>query len=137
MTEVVSVEEVPADGSYLFRVRDVETDEKREAILLRLDGDVAGWLNYCRHMTHVKLDKGSGAAVRNGEVICRNHGAMFAVETGVCTYGPCEGAVLEEVAVAVRDGAVQLVDDGYEYVGEGPIPEDDPGDLSSTSNFEF
>lgn len=137
MTEIVAVEDVPEDSSYLFRVRDRDTGEEREAILVRPNGAVAGWLNYCRHMTHITLDKGSGAAIRDGEIICRNHGAMFETETGHCTFGPCEGAYLDDVRVTVEDGTVHLVDDDYEYVGEGPIPDDDPADLSSTSNIEF
>lgn len=137
MTAIVATEEVPDDSSYLFRVRAVDSDEQREAILVRLDGTVVGWLNYCQHMTHIKLDKGSGATLRNGEVLCRNHGAMFEVDTGLCTYGPCEGAYLEAVAVDVRDGTVHLADADYEYVGPGPLEAEDPGDLSSTSNLEF
>jgi nitrite reductase/ring-hydroxylating ferredoxin subunit len=137
MDEIVAVGKVPEESTYLFRVRDVEADEDREAILVRLDGDVAGWLNYCQHMTHIKLDKGSGAPIRNGEILCQNHGAMFENDSGLCTYGPCEGAYLDEVAVTVEDGSVVLADDDYEYVGPGPLDDEDPADLSSTSNLEF
>ena len=116
-----------------------EDDDVREAILLRLatdDGDPADdvvcWLNYCQHMTHIKLDKGTGAPVRDGEVVCANHGALFAADSGECTYGPCEGAFLTEIGTRVVDGGVSLDDEDYEYVGEGPLEIDD--DLSSTSN---
>jgi len=84
-------------------------------------------------MTHIKLDKGTGAPVRDGEVICVNHGALFAADSGECTYGPCEGAFLNEVDVAVADGGVYLADEEFEYVGEGPVESDDD-DLSSSSN---
>ncbi|WP_415378679.1 Rieske (2Fe-2S) protein [Halosimplex sp. TS25] len=117
-----------------------QDDDVREAILLRLAtengdpaDDVVCWLNYCQHMTHIKLDKGSGAPVRDGEVICVNHGALFAADSGECTYGPCEGAFLNEIDVVVADGGVYLADDDYEYVGEGPVESDDD-DLSSSSN---
>ncbi|WP_436908832.1 Rieske (2Fe-2S) protein [Halosimplex marinum] len=115
-----------------------DEDDVREAILLKLGGEdddaeaVVCWLNYCQHMTHIKLDKGSGAPVRDGEVICANHGALFAADSGECTYGPCEGAFLNEVDVRVADGGVYLADDDFEYVGEGPVESDD--DLSSSSN---
>lgn len=136
MTEIAAVEDVPDDSTYLFRVREVDSGEEREAILVRLDGEVAGWLNYCQHMTHIELDKGSGAPIRDGEILCRNHGAMFETDTGFCTFGPCEGAYLDDVTVDVEDGTVHLADPDYEYVGPGSL-EDDPGDLSSTSNIEF
>jgi len=116
-----------------------EDDDVREAILLRSatdDGDPADdivcWLNYCQHMTHIKLDKGTGAPVRDGEVVCVNHGALFAADSGECTYGPCKGAFLNEIEVQVAEGGVYLDDDDYEYVGEGPVETDD--DLSSSSN---
>jgi len=120
-------------------MRDDGDDDVREAILLKLGGEdddseaVVGWLNYCQHMTHIKLDKGSGAPIRDGEVICVNHGALFAGDSGECTYGPCEGAFLNEVDVRVADGGVYLADDEFEYVGEGPVESDDD-DLASSSN---
>jgi len=116
-----------------------DDDDVREAILLKLGGEnddadaVVGWLNYCQHMTHIKLDKGTGAPVRDGEVICVNHGALFAADSGECTYGPCEGAFLNELDVTVADGGVYLADEEFEYVGEGPVESDDD-DLSSSSN---
>lgn len=134
---IASLEEVAAaDTTFLFRIRDLETGEEREAILLDFDGGVFGWLNYCQHFTDVKLDKGSGASMRNGELICVNHGAYFEADTGFCNFGPCEGAYLPAVEVAVEGGDVYLTDDGYEFLGVGPIPTDDL-DLSSDSNVEF
>jgi hypothetical protein len=61
---------------------------------------------------------------------------MFDAESGRCTYGPCEGATLDGVETETRDGDVYLVDDEYEYVGDGAI-ESDPADLTSRSNREF
>jgi nitrite reductase/ring-hydroxylating ferredoxin subunit len=166
---IAPLDEVPEDTTLLFSVRDVDTDEEREAVLVRLDegdgddragagtgarddgadsgresedggersGDaaVAAWFNYCQHFTHITLDKGSGAPMRDGELVCANHGAYFEADSGYCTYGPCEGAYLEELAVTVEDGGVYLSSDGYEFVGTGGIADD--GDLTSTSNVEF
>lgn len=138
---IVAVEEVPEETTFLFRVRPVgdgddEAGEEREAILVRTDEGIAGWLNYCQHYTHITLDKGSGAEMRNGEVICTNHGAYFEADSGRCTFGPCEGAYLTELDVRVDDGAVFLVDDDYTFVGRGGI-ETDPADRGSKSNYEF
>lgn len=135
-SRIATVDEVPADGSFLFTLRRVEDGEKQEAILLRLEDGIAGWLNYCQHFTHIRLDKGSGAPVRNGEVVCANHGAMFEKDSGLCTYGPCEGAYLNPVDLEVRDGSVYLADEEFEFVRAGPM-ERDPTDLSSKSNIEF
>lgn len=134
-TPIAPVDEVPADSTLLVTLRDAAADE-REAVLVRTDDGVRAWLNYCQHLAHITLDKGSGAELRNGEMICTNHGAYFESDTGLCTHGPCEGAYLASVAVTVEDGRVHLVDDGYEFVRRGGI-ETDPVDRSSTSNVEF
>ena len=144
--QIAPVSDIPEDTTLLFRVRptdaetrntaDRESGEIREAILVRDEQGVVGWLNYCQHFRHIKLDKGSGAEMRDGEIICTNHGAYFEADTGFCTFGPCEGAILSEVDLAVEDGAVWLADDDYDFVGRGGI-ETDPTDLTSKSNREF
>jgi len=140
---IVALDRVPEDSSFLFTVRDVGGDrtedgngDRREAILLREAGDVVGWLNYCQHFTHIRLDKGSGATRRDGEVLCTNHGAMFDVASGLCTHGPCEGAYLEGIDVRAEDGGVYLTDDRFEFVETGGFEADD-FDRSSSSNVEF
>lgn len=144
-TKIVALDRVPEDSTFLFTVRDgaadgngntAENGDRREAILLREDGDVVGWLNYCQHFTHIRLDKGSGAERRDGEVLCTNHGAMFDVESGLCTHGPCEGAYLEDIEVSAESGAVYLTDDRFEFVETDGF-EGDEFDRTSTSNLEF
>ena len=134
---IAAVSEVPTDGSLLFTIRD--GFDREEAILVRLgdesDGDgVHAWKNYCQHWTDVRLDKGSGVAVRDGEVVCQRHAATFRKDSGFCTYGPCEGAYLEDVDVAVADGAVYLTDEEYEFDGLGPSGDHD---LSTGSRIDF
>jgi len=128
----VAVDELTGDDTLLVTVRDAESGEDAEAILLATDDGVRAWRNYCQHLTHIPLDKGSGAPVRDGEVLCANHGAMFDATSGLCTHGPCEGATLERIAVEVADGVVRFVDDGYDFVERGGV--DDGDDLASESN---
>jgi len=136
-SRIATVESVGESDSILFRVRERDgDDDPQEAILLGSGDETYAYLNYCQHFTHIRLDKGSGAPLRDGEVVCTNHGAMFDVESGKCTFGPCEGAYLDPLEVAVEDGAVYLADEDYEFVGTGPIETDDV-DLTSTSNVEF
>jgi nitrite reductase/ring-hydroxylating ferredoxin subunit len=134
-TLVAAVDDVPAETTRLFRVRD-DDGEVDEAMLTRLRDGVVAYVNRCMHFQHIRIDKGDGAEMRNGELVCENHAAMFEADSGVCTYGPCEGAVLDTVDTATRDGDVYLVDDDYEYVGDGPM-ERDPADMTSQSNVEW
>jgi nitrite reductase/ring-hydroxylating ferredoxin subunit len=133
---IAAVDEVPHETTYLFVLRETDSGEKREAILVRADGEIRAWLNYCQHYTHINIDKGSGAEMRGEELICTNHGAYFEADSGFCNFGPCEGAYLTDVEIAIEDGDVYLVDDDYEFVDRGAI-ETDRTDLESKSNYKF
>lgn len=131
-SHIAAVDEVPADSSLLFTVRDGFDTE--EAILLRLPDGVVALRNYCPHWTDIRLDKGSGATRRNGEVVCEKHGATFEAMTGECTHGPCEGATIDDLDVTVSDGAVYLMDDEYDFEHVGPSGDHD---LSSRGRIDF
>ncbi|WP_394353428.1 Rieske 2Fe-2S domain-containing protein [Natronomonas gomsonensis] len=72
---------MPGDTTYVFALEVVDSGEEKEAILLRDDDSIHGWLNYCQHYTHIKLDKGPGAEMRDGELVCTNHAAYFEQDT--------------------------------------------------------
>ncbi|MBV0923414.1 Rieske 2Fe-2S domain-containing protein [Halomicroarcula limicola] len=131
-SRIAAVSEVPEDGSLLFTVRDGFDTE--EAILVRLTDGVVAFENYCPHWRDIRLDKGSGATMREDELVCEKHGATFEADSGACTFGPCEGAVLAEVEVTVEDGEVYLVDDRYEFEKRGPSGDHD---LSSGGRIGF
>lgn len=140
MERITSVDEVPEDGTVVFRVRNgIEEAPVDEAILTRDDGAVHAWINRCQHWTDVRLDDGDGATVRNGEIICEKHGAYFETDTGYCNYGPCEGSRLPRVEVETEDGEVYLVDNDYGFVGFGPLDKDDemPQGTRGGDDFEL
>lgn len=134
---IAAADEVPAEGSLLFAVRDGRAGgcaDEIEAVLVRSDGSIHAWENYCPHWTDVRLDKGGGVATRDEELLCRKHGAMFEKDSGRCTVGPCEGATLGSIDVAVEDETVYLADERYEFVRRGPGSD---GDLSSRGGIGF
>jgi nitrite reductase/ring-hydroxylating ferredoxin subunit len=122
---IAPVADVPTDGTLLFTMRARDDGEAVEAVLSRRNGDVVAYRNSCKHWTDVRLDTGDGALVRDDELVCQRHGATFARESGVCTFGPCEGAVLDAVSVRVADGVVHLAEDGFDLVGLGGDPDRD------------
>lgn len=121
---MVALDEVPEDGSLLFTV--AGSDERTEGILFRLADGVVAYENYCQHWTDVRLDSGSGAALRNDEIVCEKHGAYFEADSGYCNFGPCEGSVLEEIDVTVAEDAVYLTDDRFAFEKLGPAGDTDP-----------
>lgn len=145
---IAPLSDLADEGSLLITLRDGDRgdgepeteaavdDGKREAVVLRDGDDVVAWRNYCPHMTDVRLDKGSGATRRNGEIVCEKHGAMFEIDTGECTYGPCRGAYLDPVDVAIDEGAIYLEDDRYEFAHVGPSASDDNPSTGARLGFE-
>ncbi|WP_435064980.1 Rieske (2Fe-2S) protein [Halobaculum sp. EA56] len=134
-TRVASLDDVPERGSYLFTAADRHATD-REVILVRCDEEpgVRAWINTCPHEFQ-RLDRGRGAAMRDGEIICPKHGSMFDACSGECDNGEAAGTTLPAVEVAVEDGEVFLADDDYTFRHEGGI--DDGGGPSSTSHLSF
>ncbi len=128
---MITVDDVPEDTTMVVQAETPE-DEVDEVLLTRVDGEVKAYLNRCQHWTDVRLDRGDGAEMRNGEIICEKHAAMFRVSDGLCTHGPCEGAMLPEVSVAADEGIVVL-ENGYRLLRRGSIDEDGEGDLDRGS----
>jgi nitrite reductase/ring-hydroxylating ferredoxin subunit len=134
---IASLDELPDEGTFVFRVRD--EDGVDEAILTRTNGDIHAWINRCQHWTDVRLDDGDGAMLRNGEIVCEKHGAYFETDTGYCNYGPCEGSRLPTVDVEVHDGEAYLDDEGYDFVGTGSMDDGDdvPQGTRGGDDFEL
>ncbi|MCI4568631.1 Rieske (2Fe-2S) protein [Lysobacter sp. CFH 32150] len=85
-------------------------DGDAESLILFRDGDgVRAWLNVCPHAGR-RLDWAPGKFLKSkdGHLVCAVHGATFELGAGECVAGPCRGAYLRAVDVAVRDGAVYL-----------------------------
>jgi nitrite reductase/ring-hydroxylating ferredoxin subunit len=75
-----------------------------ECLLVCRGGEVFAYRNRCPH-TGAPLDWTPDQFLDPaGELIqCALHGALFLIDTGECVRGPCVGAHLERVAVAVED----------------------------------
>ena len=87
--EGLSETEVQADG------------EAVSLVLLRRGQELKAWLNICPHAGR-RLDWAPGKfLVDKGRLVCAAHGAAFELEHGECVAGPCKGASLVPVAVAV------------------------------------
>lgn len=135
-TRVTELSELSEGGSVLITVREADGSEE-EVIVVRTDECVAGWKNFCQHETDQRLDRGFGATIRDGEIVCPKHGSMFDGCNGHCDNGEAAGSTLVSVDVEVRDGVVYLIDDQCEYLHEGGIDDDDDDMPSSSSHLTF
>lgn len=81
------------------------TKYDREGFAFRRAGKIYAYYNECAHIS-LPLDWGDNDffAADKAHLVCKNHGAEFMPESGECTLGPCQGAVLKAIPVVVRDG---------------------------------
>lgn len=119
----------------LITVRNKNTKEKKEAIIVKSEDSYNCWLNYCKHITTVNIHKGGEAPIRDDEIVCQNHGAMFDVDTGVCTFGPCKGAILDSIEVSTDSESIILTDENYEFVRLGKDDDDIPTGTTGEDSF--
>jgi nitrite reductase/ring-hydroxylating ferredoxin subunit len=132
-TRVTSVEAVADDPPFLCTVEDVRGD-REEVILIPCADGVEAWVNRCLHEPQ-RLERGYGASLRDGELVCPRHGSLYDACEGSCDNGPASGTSLIGVDVTVNRGDVFLTDDDYSFEREGGIDDDD--DPSSTSHLQL
>lgn len=99
------LDELPDPGSRSFHFR--AGDNIFLGFVVRRGETLAGYVDSCPH-TGQPLGGPTGRHVtrENDLILCSGHGALFRIEDGVCTSGPCAGQRLETWAVEVRDGQV-------------------------------
>lgn len=74
--------------------------------VVRRGDDVLGYVDSCPHAGW-PLAMFDRYLTREGDrILCGGHGALFRLEDGVCTAGPCAGRALEPWPVSVNQGVV-------------------------------
>lgn len=78
-----------------------------EGLVIRFQGRLHAFQNLCRHQP-LPLDYGDGDFLdESGQyLLCRNHGALFKPDSGLCVSGPCAGASLFQYPVEERNGQI-------------------------------
>lgn len=80
--------------------------------VVRKAGKLFGYRNRCPHYDRARMawKKDEYLNGDRSQIKCSAHGALFEIETGDCTIGPCLGRRLIPVALDVIDGAVVLTE---------------------------
>lgn len=96
---LIRLAELPPEGMSEI---ELPVEGELQSIVLRRSGDrVQAWLNICPHAGR-RLDYAPGRFLLDqGRLVCAAHGASFELEQGVCVAGPCRGASLVPLAVAI------------------------------------
>ena len=100
------VDEIDDPGSKGF-----ESMEDRDPFfLVRRNGEIYGYRNFCPHYG-APLDWKPDAflSYEKDQILCSMHGALFNIDDGKCTDGPCPGQRLEAVKTEISDGEIYLI----------------------------
>lgn len=97
----------PALGTARFRWPDGH--QMQRVFLVRRGDVVHGYVNRCPHAL-VQLDHPPGQFLSSDRewLECSFHGALFAIDSGLCVDGPCEGRRLPAFPVDVVEGEVRV-----------------------------
>lgn len=96
--------ELPDEGQTLTLTLTIMGRDER-AFLLRYRGGLYAYFNRCPHW-NVDLDMGDERFFAQDieRIYCKNHGAIFDPENGLCLAGPCAGLPLTALRVTREDG---------------------------------
>jgi nitrite reductase/ring-hydroxylating ferredoxin subunit len=83
------------------------------AFVVRWHARPFAYVNECQHQS-TELDWNAGDFFDESKLylMCATHGALYEPDSGICVYGPCQGARLATVEVCERDGGVFCAEDG-------------------------
>lgn len=107
MMHLCNLEEIPDNDSKGFTIK--YGDGNLQIFVIRRDKQLYGYINRCPH-TGVYLDwtPDQFLDITGKRIQCATHGALFRIEDGLCTYGPCCGDSLTSVSVNIQMDEVFL-----------------------------
>lgn len=80
-------------------------------LVVRQGNALYAWRDACPHISGVPMAwrKDAYLNANHDRIVCSAHGAMFDIESGVCTLGPCLGQSLEPIPLVLdADGSIYL-----------------------------
>lgn len=92
-------------------VLDMNDDKTLDMFLLKQDGEIRAYLNYCPHLgIALNWQPDEFLSLEHTHIVCATHGALFVLEDGLCVSGPCRGQSLTALNIEIDDSkAVYLV----------------------------
>ena len=80
-----------------------------DVFVVRKGSRIFGYYNDCPHIgTPLNWQDDQFMTMDSSQILCATHGALFRIEDGHCTAGPCVGSRLRPFGVEIQDGEVVL-----------------------------
>lgn len=95
-------------GCREFRIG--EGDWPFKGFVVRKGNTVFAYQNFCMHVGHPLNWQPDRFLTEDGtQIVCASHGALYDIENGLCTSGPCPGQKLRPVQVEIRDKNIVVI----------------------------
>jgi nitrite reductase/ring-hydroxylating ferredoxin subunit len=101
-----NLNDIPGGDSRGF---DPSNEGQDSVIVIRRGAEARVYRDRCPHQGNPMTgDKDKYLNAEKTEIVCWAHGARFAVDTGVCKFGPCVGESLQVLPYRIADGFLYL-----------------------------
>jgi nitrite reductase/ring-hydroxylating ferredoxin subunit len=103
------IDDLPDGGARGF---DPQRRGQDSLLLVRQGAQVHAWLDACpHHGTPMAWRRHEYLNAARDRIVCAAHGALFEIDTGLCTLGPCLGEHLRPVGTTTRaDGEIHIAE---------------------------
>ena len=80
-----------------------------QGFVIRKEGKFYAYQNLCKHLP-ITLDLGDNNLLTHDKahLQCHMHGAIYEIESGLCTLGPCEGARLRALELKEEETRIMI-----------------------------
>ncbi|WP_320826349.1 Rieske (2Fe-2S) protein [Reinekea sp.] len=76
---------------------------------VKYDNEVYVYQNECPHLgVNLEFLENEFLDADGTLIQCSTHGALFAIDTGLCLAGPCQGDQLKPIAFSIEAGRIVL-----------------------------
>lgn len=97
-------------GEFVSDPDNLDSNDWPVSIFVVRQGDaVHAYINRCPHAGHQLNWVGERFLNRERDhILCASHGAVFAIDSGVCVAGPCPGERLAPVEIEINAGEIAV-----------------------------
>lgn len=106
--QICKLDELSENQSIKFIVPEPKYD--REAFAFMRNNEIYAYYNECPHIgIALDWDDNDFFSVDHAKLVCKNHGAEFAPDSGHCSNGPCVDTHLKPINVEISNDVVFAV----------------------------
>lgn len=106
-TPLCALDDIDVPGAKGFTFGDGR--DRFDMFVVRTDKDCRAYVNACPHAFTTLETFADRFLTRNkDQILCTTHGALFNLDDGYCTSGPCAGKSLVPIPINIRDGEITI-----------------------------